>query len=954
MATDDDLIDSVGPTEHAVGAAGSMASLLEELAATGPAGALAPGTLVGGQYRIERAVGAGGMGVVYLARDQRLDRAVAIKLGAARSAAMLGRLQREAGALARLAHPNVVVVHQFGEHDGRVFIAMEYVAGGTARTWVEARPRGWRAVVALYTAAGDGLAAAHAAGLIHRDFKPDNVLVGDDGRPRVADFGLVRATLASTHETPDATTDDGAMTATRAGTVLGTPAYMPPEQLAGTVADARADQFSFSASLWEALLGARPFTGATPAEMRAAIESSPPAIAESGERRRVPRHVLDALRRGLRPARDQRWPSMTPLLAALRRDPTARRRRVALVLTSAAVAAAIAIPLALRAGHAADPCTDGPAALAPTWNADRSARVAAAIGPVAAPAIEQRIAGYADAWALGHRDACRATRVARSQSEDLLDRRMHCLARARTELDATLAVLERGGPAASAAAADAIGALPELAACADTEALAEEVALPSDPTARARVEAADRLLADARVAELDRAQADPIGKAALALTAARAGGWRPQLARALATHGTVLDDAGRREEARATYQEAARVALAGHSDGTAARALADLAWNLDGDARPAEARLALDLAQSLADRGTSAYVQRRVLGATAVIAMHGGRADDAIAIRRQLIAMTERDPGAPREWAASDQFNLAGALETAGKSAEAEAVAATAVALAERNLGPTHPTVGKYLVQLAASRINQGKLAEAAAAAERALTLLEAWYGADDVRLYEALESVGVIRQRQGNAAAAQAMWRRQLAIAIAHRPADAPAIQSRLAVFLLEAGDLTGAAAAVAAAIATIEHAQGPNASDLMDPLLLIAYIAREQGHLADSRRDFQRALAIGEAALGSGHPSVHNLRIELAKTLLASRQPAAAEAILAPVLAATAARSDLDLMIVVESHLVLAGVRRAQHDRAAARVLAAAAMARAAAAPDRADVAATVAAWRAANPHR
>ncbi|MCW5809037.1 MAG: serine/threonine protein kinase, partial [Deltaproteobacteria bacterium] len=232
--------------------------LIEALAAT-PAGGVVPrGTVIDGQYKVERVLGEGGMGVVYLARDLKLDREVAIKVGIERSAAAIGRLAREAMALARLSHPNVVVIHQVGELGGRAFVAMEYVPGGTARTWCQGKGR--REVVALYIAAGEGLAAAHAAGLVHRDFKPDNVLVGADGRPRVADFGLARVQLAA------------GVGAGMTG-ALGTPAYMAPEQFGDGEVDARADQFALCASLWEALFGERPFAERT--TEREAIRAEP-------------------------------------------------------------------------------------------------------------------------------------------------------------------------------------------------------------------------------------------------------------------------------------------------------------------------------------------------------------------------------------------------------------------------------------------------------------------------------------------------------------------------------------------------------------------------------------------------------------------------------------------------------------------------------------------------------
>ena len=281
-----------------------------------------------GRFLVIERIGAGGMGQVYAAYDPELDRKVALKLlhghvdAGDRHAAE--RLHQEAQAMARLSHPNVVTVHEIGGHAGSIFIAMELVAGVDLGRWLAAQPRPWRAVLDMFRAAGEGLAAAHDAGLVHRDFKPANVLVGDDGRARVADFGLVH-----TGRSPEA--DPAAEATTRVGAVMGTPAYMAPEQLRGAATDARTDVFAFCLALWEALLGSRPFAAESLDLRLQAIERGLP-----DDPPRLPlreRWLRPLLRRGLAADPGARWPGMRPLLAALAHDPErarARRRRGAL------------------------------------------------------------------------------------------------------------------------------------------------------------------------------------------------------------------------------------------------------------------------------------------------------------------------------------------------------------------------------------------------------------------------------------------------------------------------------------------------------------------------------------------------------------------------------------------------------------------------------------------------
>ena len=312
-----------------------------------------------GRYLVLSALGAGGMGVVFAAYDPQLDRKVALKvlranLGANTKEAR-ARLKREAQAIARLSHPNVVGVYEVGAmDDGDVYIAMEFVEGDTLTTWLKRWPRSWREILEVFHQAGRGLAAAHSVGLLHRDFKPDNVLVGGDGRVRVTDFGLARSVVVPegpaepgplhfrpeevAHPRPEASPLHAELTAT--GTVLGTPRYMAPEQLTGPDIDARSDQFSFCVALYEALYGTHPLPDASAASM---LEHDAPASAPP-EHTRVPAAIGRAVQRGLARDRARRFPSMEVLLAALVAPVERPVARIAigagLVLAIAAVATA--------------------------------------------------------------------------------------------------------------------------------------------------------------------------------------------------------------------------------------------------------------------------------------------------------------------------------------------------------------------------------------------------------------------------------------------------------------------------------------------------------------------------------------------------------------------------------------------------------------------------------------
>ncbi|SFF35550.1 Serine/threonine protein kinase, partial [Nannocystis exedens] len=302
-----------------------------------------------GRYRLLGRLGQGGMSVVFRAQDPQLRREVAVKLlhspRGQPDPEQLARLRREAQALGRLSHPNVVQVFEIGEADGQSFVVMEFVRGTTLREWLHERPRALGEVVEMVSQAGRGLAAAHAAGIIHRDFKPENVLVGEDGRARVVDFGLARANPGAPAETSTGGLD---APLTKSGTVLGTPAFMAPEQLRDPGrADARADQFSFCVMAYEALHGERPFEDLA-AVSAGRVRPPPPGTA-------VPAPLREALLRGLRTDPTERWPTMDALLAALAAADsraTARPRRRRWLLGAGAVALAVAAVLGGRAWSA--------------------------------------------------------------------------------------------------------------------------------------------------------------------------------------------------------------------------------------------------------------------------------------------------------------------------------------------------------------------------------------------------------------------------------------------------------------------------------------------------------------------------------------------------------------------------------------------------------------------------
>ncbi len=449
-----------------------------------------------GRYQIRQQLGVGGMGVVYEARDPELDRLVAIKIVRPRRSSsddtvFQTRLLREGKAMARLSHPNVVTVYDVGLIEHAVFVAMELVEGPTLKSWLGAESRGWREILHMFVGAGRGLAAAHAAGLVHRDFKPSNVLI-DAERPLIADFGLVRMgeleleSVAEPHEqTPGAAS---ALTLTREGAVLGTPLYMSPEQHSGAVVDARSDQFSFCVALWEALFAQHPFAGDTIETIVASVSSG--ARRTGGAPTAAPRYVRVALARGLARSPAERWDSMNTLLAQLDRRTKKIGARVAWTVTAGAAIAGVAAGYALlRGAPGAGPCADIVALLEDSWSSARGDALARSIATttVADPReypdmIRPALDAFATAWVERYTAECRA-----HARGELSDRRyehaVRCLEDRRTSLRAVISMLESNEQRVLARGPALVARLPAIERCGEPLGLAEDALGPPDPAA---------------------------------------------------------------------------------------------------------------------------------------------------------------------------------------------------------------------------------------------------------------------------------------------------------------------------------------------------------------------------------------------------------------------------------------------------------------------------------------
>jgi tetratricopeptide (TPR) repeat protein/tRNA A-37 threonylcarbamoyl transferase component Bud32 len=845
-----------------------------------------------GRYVVLGELGRGGMGVVLEAFDRALDRRVALKvLHRELGEQHTQRLLREAQALAKLSHPHVVQVYEVGEANGQAFIAMELVQGRSLREWLMQDPRpGWRECVQVYVQVGEGLAAAHAQGLVHRDFKPGNAVIDGAGRARVLDFGLARrmhdaadarpSVEARVEASVEPSVEEAALaqSLTRTGAVVGTPAYMAPEQLKGLEADARSDQFAYCVALYEALCGKRPFEGSSMAALMVSMLSGQVRPVPRGTE--VPAAVRTVLLRGLAIDPGARWPSMDALLGELRRIVSPRRRGW-LALGVAGGLAAIGLGIAQYA-EVGFRCDGASAQLEGIWDEERRQALGDAIlGTQLSYAtdtwvrVEQRLDEYSQGWADKHTEVCEATSVRQEQSAEVMDLRMECLRGRKVALREAVKVLVQADATRVENAVDLLASLPGLSRCDDVEALAAELPPPEDPDVAAQVEALRESLVQAATLREAGVHGEALTVADAVMAQAEPLAYAPFLAEALLARGGVQQRLGHYQEAEQELERAFLMAIEHGHDQVATRAVVRLVAVVGDRQARHEAglqwgRTALAMARS---PGIEPEVEAAVLNNIGNVRESQGKLEDALTHHERALVIREEALGARHPHVAASLDNIGVVLRGRGKLADALTHHERALAIFEDALGSRHPDVAAALNNIGNVLEDQGEPEAALTHYERALAIFAEALGPRHVHVAVALDNIGNVLRRQGKLEDALTHYERALAIseeALGPGHLGIASPLNNIGNVLRRQGKLEDALTHHERALAVREQALGPRHVHVAVSLNNIAIVLVEQGKLEEARTHYERALVILAGELGPRHPDVAHALVGLADVAL------------------------------------------------------------------------------------
>ena len=819
---------------------------------------LPPGTAVG-RFQIVECIGRGGMGVVYLAFDPELKRDVALKIwlvradGSSAQDRARDRLLREAQALAQLTHPNVVAIHDVGEFAGEVFIAMELVHGPSLRQWLHSEPRRpTLEILRVFLQAGRGLAAAHRAGLVHRDFKPDNVRLGSDGRARVLDFGL--ALMDPTAAQEGALSSDGSRTP--ASTIAGTPGYMAPEQFRSGVVDARADQFAFAVSLRKALT-------------------------EVGRPRRLPRALERALKKAASPAPSDRFSKLDELLEVIDRSISAPKRRRAAIGVAAvfAVGGAVAWSLAPTT-EAVDPCAHGVKSIGSVWNPSVEREIRSRFvdadpqyGPDAWQRIRASFGAFAGAWANEHREACQATRIRGEQSDSALDARMECLLRRQREFAQTVTVLKDADRKLVRRSPRVATSVPDLETCADVDTLLAKVPRPIDAAARDRLHALDDQIAQITALRWAGRYEEALNLGKVLLEQAQLVQWKPTVAEALFHVGYAESAIGRAEEARDHLAAAVYTGIA---------------------ARHHE------------------MVARAALILVSVVGVDLSRMDDAEPWIRHARAAISALGGGER-FTAELENNIGSVRERQGRYTDALTHYQTALSLWRQRFGNDDVTVAAGLNNIGMVHYRMGDLERCKEFLEAAQYSFEEALSADHPFLAYTTGNLGTLYTELGDLERAAKYARRAFEISLAAFGRESQMAMSTLfSLAMVEnaRGNFERAETTLSDVLETQQKALGRDHIDVAQTLRALGAVTHQRERSEDALRYTQRALRLYRR-LAPQSPDVANTQMQLGTILLEQGQSKAARRAFT---AAVAIYEPLDPPLAEPLGRALAGLSRAE----------------------------------------
>ena len=698
---------------------------------------------LGERYTILERLGSGGGGVVYAARDHQLEREVAIKV--LRSADVddraQARLAREARTLAQLSHPNVVTVFDLGTSDGRLYVAMERMRGVDLREWLAARKRAPREILDAFASAGRGLAAAHALKVVHRDFKPSNVMVAEDGTIKVLDFGLARGFGAARPDRTDHPPE--ADTVTDADAAMGTLRYMAPEQHSGATVDERTDVYAFCASLYEALLGPLGWEGLDWKRTVELKQAGPPDVKRAPG---IPKRVRSLLRRGLSPTPSERPASMTEVVDAL----GARPRWIGPAVVAMGGIAVFAVAVSQQSDEVFDPCAGLDEPITALWNdevaEDLERRLVESTddGLEVSAALRERLDRWTTAWSQMRRQSCEDTRVHTVQSEAMQDRREACLDERRVELRQLLATLAGTPEDLRDRVLIAPDALSPVALCDTAMVAMREGDGPLDPKL-------DEALAEVGVLNRMDERAEAKAKLAAIFEMLRERPEPHRRARALLHQAQHLKSEASIAAAIQALEQATMAAAATDDRPLRLRAWSALAY-LDTERNELErAEHYLGIAQSLAE-SIDGPCPERILLATSETQLHitAGRFEDALVSGKRSVELAKETPSKEGQLAMA-QTNLGLVYGKLERFEEAKPLFAEALAYYESRTGSRSPDAILLLNNLGAADRALGNPEGARARYERALRLAETYLPADHHARSQALENLARLELADGN-----------------------------------------------------------------------------------------------------------------------------------------------------------------------------------------------------------